>query len=400
MFTGGLALFVAASAACALAPDAGSLIAARAVQGAGAALVIPNALALVSAAFPAERRGSALGILQGITGLAVVAGPVIGGAVAEGIDWEWIFWLNVPIGLAAIPLALARVEESSGGDTALDIGGFALVTGGALGVVWGLVRANSAGWGSPEVVAAVALGAVLLAAFVVWELRAREPMLPMRFFRSRAFSAGNAAVFFLFASLFGAVFFLAQFLQTGLGNSPLEAALRLGPWTGTLFVVAPIAGALADRVGERSLLVGGLTLQAAGMGWIALIAGPGLAYGEMIAPLVVAGIGASMAIPPAASSVMGAVKQEEMGKAAGANSMLRELGGVFGIAILVAVFAGAGSYASPATFSDGFAAAIAVSAALSAVGAIAGLGLPRRARATAAASQPRIVPAVEATAAA
>jgi EmrB/QacA subfamily drug resistance transporter len=380
MFTVGLGLFVTASAACALAPDAGSLIAARAVQGAGAALVIPNALALVSAAFPAERRGSALGILQGITGLAVVAGPVIGGAVAEGIDWEWIFWLNVPIGLAAIPLALVRIEESFGGDTALDIGGFALVSGGALGIVWGLVRGNSAGWGSPEVVAALAVGAALLAAFVAWELRAREPMLPMRLFRSRAFSSGNAGVFFLFASLFGAVFFLPQFLQTGLGQGPLDAALRLGPWTGTLFVVAPIAGALADRIGERPLLVSGLALQAAGMAWIALIAEPGLAYGEMIAPLVVAGIGTSMAIPPAASSVVGAVAPEEVGKAAGANSMLRELGGVFGIAILVAVFAGAGSYASAEVFSDGFAAAISVSAALSLVGAIAGLGLPGRRR--------------------
>jgi MFS family permease len=205
-------------------------------------------------------------------------------------------------------------------------------------------------------------------------------MLPMRFFRSRAFSSGNAAVFFLFASLFGAVFFLAQFLQTCLGNSPLEAALRLGPWTGTLFVVAPIAGALADRIGERPLLVGGLALQAAGMGWIALIAGPGLAYGEMIAPLVVAGIGASMAIPPAASSVVGAVKQEEVGKAAGANSMLRELGGVFGIAIAVAVFAGAGSYASTAAFTDGFGPAMIVSAALALAGAAAATGLPGRRR--------------------
>jgi EmrB/QacA subfamily drug resistance transporter len=393
MFTGGLAVFVAASAACALAPDAGSLIAARAIQGAGAALVIPNALALVSAAFPAERRGSALGILQGITGLAVVAGPVVGGAVAEGIDWEWIFWLNVPIGLAAIPLALTRIRESLGADTALDIGGFALVTGGALGIVWGLVRGNSAGWSSPEVVAAVALGAALLAAFVAWELRAREPMLPMRFFRSRAFSSGNAAVFCLFASLFGAVFFLAQFLQTGLGQGPLEAALRLGPWTGTLFVVAPIAGALVDRIGERPLLVGGLALQAAGMAWIAVIAEPGLAYGEMIAPLVVAGVGASMAIPPAASSVVGAVAQEEVGKAAGANSMLRELGGVFGIAILVAVFAGAGSYASAAAFSDGFAPAMGVSAALSVVGALAALGLPGRRKATGTTLQPQPVPA-------
>ena len=393
MFTAGLALFVAASAACALAPDAGSLIAARAVQGVGGALVITLALALVSAAFPPERRGSALGILQGITGLAVVGGPVIGGAVAQGVAWEWIFWLNVPIGLAAIPLALARIEESFGGDRTLDLRGFALVAGGVLGLVWGLVRGNAAGWGSPEVLAALALGAALLAAFVAWELRAREPMLPMRFFRSRAFSAGNAAVFFLFASLFGAVFFLAQFLQTGLGNGPLEAALRLSPWTGTLFVVAPVAGALADRIGGRPLLVGGLALQAAGMAWIALIAEPGLAYGEMIAPLVVAGIGTSMAIPPAASSVVGAVAQAEVGKAAGANSMLRELGGVFGIAILVAVFAGAGSYASPEAFSDGFAPAIAVSAVLALAGAIAGLALPGRRRATTPALRPQPVPA-------
>ena len=393
MFTAGLALFVAASAAAALAPDAGSLIAARAVQGAGAALVITLALALVSAAFPTERRGAAIGILEGITGLAVVAGPVIGGAVVDGISWEWIFWLNVPIGLAAIPLALARIEESFGGDTALDVGGLALAAGGALGVVWGLMRGNAAGWSSPEVVATLALGAALLVGFVAWELRAREPMLPMRFFRSRAFSSGNAAVFFLFASLFGAVFFIAQFLQTGLGHGPLEAGLLLAPWTGTLFVVAPVAGALSDRIGERPLLVGGLALQAAGMAWIALIAEPGLAYGEMIAPLIVAGVGASMAIPPAASSVVGAVARDEVGKAAGANSMLRELGGVFGIAILVAVFAGAGSYASAEAFSDGFAPAIAVSAALSLAGAIAGLGLPGRSQAT---RRPQPIPAFEA----
>ncbi len=396
MFTAGLALFVAASAACALSPNAGALIAARAVQGAGASLLVPNALALVGAAFPVERRGSALGILQGITGLAVVAGPVIGGAVAQGIAWQWIFWLNVPIGLAAIPLAYARIKESFGSDTALDIRGFALITGGALGIVWGLVRGNSTGWGSAEVVATLAVGAALVGAFGAWELRTREPMLPMRFFRSRAFSAGNAGVFFLFASLFGAVFFLPQFLQTGLGQPPLEAALRLSPWTATLFIAAPIAGALADRIGERPLLVSGLALQAAGMAWIALIATPHLAYGEMIAPLIVAGIGASLAIPPAASSVVGAVTQEEVGKAAGANSMLRELGGVFGVAILATVFTGAGGYASAQAFSDGFAPAIAVSAALSIAGAIAGLGLPRRQPTTKAARQPQPAPALQA----
>ena len=378
MFVAGLALFAATSAACALAPGVGWLIAARAVQGAGAALVISLALAIVSAAYPPERRGAAIGILEGITGLAVVGGPVIGGAISQGLSWEWIFWVNVPIGLAALPLVLARIDETFGSDTALDVRGLALVGGGALGIVWGLVRGNTAGWGSLEVVGALAAGAALVAAFVAWELRTREPMLPMRFFRSRGFSAGNAATFFLFASLFGAVFFFAQFLQTGLGHDPLEAGLRLVPWTATLFFVAPVAGALADRIGERPLVVGGLALQAAGMAWLSLIAEPGLAFREMLAPSIVTGLGASAAIPTSANAVVGTVSVQAVGKAAGANGMLRELGGVFGIAVAVAVFAGAGSYASAVAFSDGFAAAIGVAAALSLAGALTGLALPAR----------------------
>jgi EmrB/QacA subfamily drug resistance transporter len=378
IFAVGLALFVATSAACALAPGVGWLIAARAVQGAGAALVISLALAIVSAAYPPERRGAAIGILEGVTGLAVVGGPVIGGAISQGLSWEWIFWVNVPIGLLALPLVLARIEESFGRDTALDVRGLTLIGGGALGIVWGLVRGNSSGWSSVEVVVALAAGAVLVAAFVAWELRTREPMLPMRFFRSRAFSAGNAATFFLFASLFGAVFFFAQFLQTGLGHDPLEAGLRLVPWTATLFVVAPIAGALADRIGERPLVAGGLALQAVGMAWLALIAEPGLAFTEMLAPSIVTGLGASAAIPTSANAVVGAVSMDAVGKAAGANGMLRELGGVFGIAVAVAVFAGAGSYASAEAFSDGFAAAIGVAAVLSLAGAVTGLVVPAR----------------------
>jgi EmrB/QacA subfamily drug resistance transporter len=394
LYATGLGLFIAASAACALAPDIGWLIAARAVQGIGAALVMPLGLALLSAAFPPERRGTAIGIFSAITGLAVASGPFVGGAVVQGLAWEWIFWLNVPIGLVAIPLVLARMKESHGGDTALDIRGLALVTGAAVGIVWGLVRGNNAGWDSFEVVGALVAGALLLVAFVAWELRAPEPMLPMRFFRSRAFSAGNAAIFFVFASLFGAVFFLAQFLQTGLGYGPLGAGLRLLPWTATFMLVAPVAGSLADRFGERPFMVGGLLLQAAGMGWIGVIAAPGLDYGELIAPLIVAGCGVSMAIPAAQNSVVGSVALEAIGKAAGTNSMMRELGGVFGIAVLVAVFAGAGSYASAGAFSDGFASAIGVTAALSLVGAIAGLGLPGRRTASAAAPR-HAVPALE-----
>jgi EmrB/QacA subfamily drug resistance transporter len=378
LYAVGLGLFAAASAASALAPDVGVLIAARAAQGAGAALILPLGLAILSAAFPPEKRGAAIGIFSAITGLAVASGPLVGGAIVNGLAWQWIFWLNVPIGLLAIPLVLRKIDESYGPDTALDLRGLGLITGGALGLVWGLVRGNQAGWDSAEVIASLTAGALLAAAFVAWELKAREPMLPMQFFRNRAFSAGNAAIFLTFASLFGAVFFYAQLLQTGLGYGPLGTGLRLLPWTATFMTVAPVAGALADKIGERPLMVGGLSLQATGMAWLALIAEPGMAYSQMLAPLLVAGIGISLALPAAQNSVVGSVALEAIGKAAGANSMMRELGGVFGIAIAVAVFAATGGYGSAALFVDGFGPAIGVAAGLSALGAVVGLALPSR----------------------
>ena len=388
MFAAGLALFAVASAACALAPTIGWLIAARVVQGAGAALITTLALALVGSAFAPDRRGRALGVFFSLTGLAVATGPLVGGAVTEGIAWQWIFWLNVPLGLALAPLALARIPEAFGPDAALDLRGLAFVTGGVLGLVWGLVRGNLAGWGSAEVVGSLAGGAVLLAAFVAWELRAAAPMLPMRFFRARAFSAGNGAAFFAVGSLFCGVFFLSQFMQTGLGAGPLGAGLRLLPWTATLFFVAPIAGGLVDRFGERPFLVAGPLLQAAGLGWIALIAEPGMAYGALVAPLMVAGVGVSMSFPAAQNAVVAAVPPEAIGKAAGTNSTMRELGGVLGIAVSVAVFTGAGGYASAQAFTDGFVPAMGVAAGLSVLGALCGAALPGRHRAIAAVPAP------------
>ena len=376
----GLGLFAGASAASALAPSVGILIAARAVQGAGAALLLTLGLTLLSAAFPPEKRGTAIGLFSAVTGIAVAVGPLVGGAIAEGIDWTWIFWLNVPIGLAAIPFVLRRIEESFGGDTGLDVPGLALIGSAGFAIVWGLVRGNSAGWDSLEIIGALAAGVVLAVAFIAWELRAAEPMLPMRFFRSRAFSAGNAAIFLTLASLFGAVFFFAQMLQTALGYGPLDAGLRLMPWTATFITVAPLAGSLVDRFGERRFMVAGLSLQALGMGWIALIADSGLTYSEFLIPSIVAGVGVSMAIPAAQNSVVGSFSLEEVGKAAGANSMMRELGGVFGVAVSAAVFAGAGSFASPEAFLDGFAPAVAVLAAFSALGATVALALPGRSR--------------------
>ena len=381
LYAAGLGLFAAASAACALAPDVGWLIAARAIQGVGAAFVAPLALALATAAFPPERRGAAIGILGAVTGLAVASGPLIGGAVVDGIDWEWIFWVNAPIGLAAIPLALSRIKESFGSDTAVDGRGLVLVTAASFGLVWGLVRGNAAGWASFEVLASLVAGALLPAGFVAWQLRAPEPMLPMRFFRSRAFSAGNAGIFLALASLFGAVFLMAQYLQETLGYGPLETGLRMLPWTGLVMFVAPITGALSDRFGERPFMVGGLTLQAVGMAWIGLIAEPDLAYSELVIPLLISGAGIATAIIAAQSSVVGSVENAAIGKASGTNTMMRELGGVFGIAIAVAVFAGAGSFASPQSFTDGFAPAMGGAAGLAAVGAIVSLALPTRRRA-------------------
>ena len=387
LFIAGIGLFTLASAASALAPGIGWLIAARAVQGAGSAMLMPHALALLSAAYPPQRRARALGVFSGVVGLSILGGPIVAGAVVQGLTWQWIFWLNVPIGLLLIPLVAARIEESFGPRARLDAAGVLLVTGAALGLVWGLVRGNAVGWGSAEVIVPLAAGAVLAGGFVAWELRTGQPMLPMRFFRSRAFSAGNAASFLMFGSVFGTVFFFAQFLQIAHGYGPLGAGLRLAPWTATLSLVAPVAGSLVDRIGERPLVAGGLTLQAAGFGWIALIARPGLSYPALIAPMLLAGIGVSMAMPAAQNAVMGAVPPAAIGQASGTFNMLRQLGGAFGIAILAAVFSAAGSYASPDAFSTGFTRAVGVAALLSLGAAVAGMFLPGR-RGSAAAVPP------------
>ena len=389
IFAIGLGVFAAGSAACALAPNVGALIAARAVQGTGAAMIMPLALALLSAAVPPQRRGWAMGIFGAVTALAAVVGPVLGGAITQGIAWQWIFWVNVPIGLLAIPLALRRLEESYGPRAPLDLPGLALVTGAALGLVWGLVRGSSAGWASPEAAGTLAAGGVLLVAFAAWELRARTPMLPMRLFASRGFSAGNTAVFLWNASLTGAIFFTAQFLQVSLRQDPLGAGLRLLPWGVAPLLIAPWSGRLADRIDERPLVVSGLLLQAAGFAWIATVASPHMAYPALLLPMIISGAGLALALPALTKAVVSPVQPSDIGKATGVFSTMRQLGGAFGVAILAAVFAAAGSYAAPAAFSHGFADAMAAAAGLAAAAAIAALALAgRRNPAPAAPAQP------------
>ena len=380
MFVVGLTIFTAGSAAAALAPSIDVLIAARAVQGLGGAIVLPLTLTILSAAVPAERRGLVLGAWGGISGLAVAMGPLVGGAVVEGISWQWIFWLNVPIGVVLIPLAYFRLRETYGPNDALDLPGVGLASAGLFGIVWGLVRGNQVGWGSPEIVGSLMLGFVVLGLFLLWELRTAQPMLPLRFFRNRTFSSANIASFLMFFGMFGSIFLLAQFFQTVQGYSPLQAGLRVLPWTAMPIFVAPLAGALSDRIGGRPLMATGLALQSVGLAWIAFVSTPTVAYSALVIPFILSGVGMALYFAPVANVVLSAVKPEEEGQASGANNAIRELGGVFGVAVLASVFAHYGGYVSGQSFVDGLTPAIYVGAALVAAGAVASLGIARKRR--------------------
>jgi EmrB/QacA subfamily drug resistance transporter len=400
MFSLGLAIFTLGSAAAALAPSIGALIGARALQGAGGALVTPLTLTLLSEAFPAGRRGVALGIWSGISGLGVALGPVVGGAVVDGISWHWIFWLNVPIGLAVAPLARIRLSESFGPAGRVDLPGLLLASAGLFGVVFGLVRANALGWTSTTVLTSLLGGATLVAAFAAWETRASSPMLPLRFFRSRAFAATNAVSLAMYFGMFGSIFLLAQYFQIVQHYSPLQAGLRTLPWTAMPMIVAPIAGVLSDRIGSRPLMFSGLALQSGALAWLVTVLAPGTPYTSVIGPFILAGAGMAMVFAPAANAVLSAVRPSEAGQASGATNAIRELGGVLGIAVLASVFAAAGGYASPAIFVAGLRPAVVVGAAVLGAGAIAALAVPRlRRRNLAAVGQPQDTPAQVADAA-
>ncbi len=376
MFLAGLSLFTFASACAALAPSTDLLVAARALQGAGAAMVTPLTLTLLAEAFPADRRGLALGVWSGISGSAVALGPLVGGAVVQGISWHWIFWINVPIGLVLVPLAALRLSESHGPYGSLDLPGLALASTGAFGVVFGLVRAQSLGWTSLPILASIAAGIVLLALFVVWERRAPEPMLPMSFFSHRAFAVTNFASLSMFFGMFGSIFFLSQFMQDVLHNSPLEAGLKILVWTGATMITAPLAGIYSQRVGSRPLMLAGLTLQAGALAWLATITSTTTPYGEMIVPFVMAGTGMALVFAPSANAVLSAVLPAQAGQASGATNAIRETGGVLGVAVLASVFTHAGGYDSPQAFVNGLVPALWVGVGMLGAGALAVLLLP------------------------
>lgn len=370
MLTIGLGVFTAASMAAALAPSINFLIAARAIQGIGGAIVLPLTLTITSNAAPPERRGAILGMYGAVAGLAVAIGPLLGGAVTQLASWQWIFWLNVPIGVAVLAL-ISRVGESRGPASRLDLPGLGLVSAGLFGIVFALVRTDTYDWGSTQVLLPLIAGLVLLAAFVAQERRSANPMLPLRLFRNRSFSASNVASMLFSFGMFGSIFLLAQFLQTVQHFSPLAAGLRTLPWTAMPMLVAPVAGPLSDRIGGRPLMVTGLTMQAAGLAWLAIMLSPSVAFASLLGPFILCGVGMSLFFVPVSNMVLSSVRPAEEGVASGTNNGVRELGGVLGIAVLASIFATRGGYASGAAFVAGARPAVVVGAVIVAIGAVA-----------------------------
>ena len=375
----GLVIFTSASAACALAPSSGFLIAARTVQGVGAAIITPLSLTILTSAFRAERRGAVIGIWSGIAGLGAIGGPLVGGAVTQGLSWHWIFWVNVPVGVLALIGSRFVLQESHGPRSRLDVPGLVLVSGASVALVWGLAEASQDGWTSPGIVASLAGGTSLLVAFLSWEARAGEPMIPLSLFRNTTFSAAVGALFLMTASTFGAVFLTSQFFQFALGSSPLGTGLRLLPWTATP-CLSVVAGALSDRIGCRALMVPGLAMMAAGYGWIAVIAGTDAGYGGYVLPFLLAGVGIAMVVPAGSAAALSAVAPEQLGKASGVSNALQRWGAVFGVAIATAVFDARGSLASPEAITNGYRPGLAVAAGLSVIGAVTAVAV-RKARA-------------------
>ncbi|MEU6534943.1 DHA2 family efflux MFS transporter permease subunit [Streptomyces sp. NPDC047000] len=376
LFLAGLTVFTGASAAAAMSSGIDALIAARAVQGVGAAIMMPLTLTLLTAAVPAARRGMAYGIWGAVNGLAVASGPLIGGSLTEHVSWHWIFWLNVPLGVALLPLARLRLAESRGTGAPLDLPGTLLASGGLFGIVYGLVRGPADGWSSSLVLTGLFAGAALLTGFVVYSTRAENPMLPMRLFRSRAFSGINAASLLMFLGMFGSIFLLSQYMQGVLGYSPTEAGLRMLPWTGMPMLVAPVAGILSDRIGGRPVVAAGLFLQAAGLAYTAAVVTADASYGVQLPGLIISGIGMGLYFAPAANLVMSSVRPQEQGIASGANNALREVGGALGIAVMSSIFSARGGYESGQAFVDGLRPALVTGAAVVAVAGVAALFIP------------------------
>ena len=376
VFAIGIAVFGIGSVLAALSTDPGQLIGARALQGLGAAGVMPLSLALLSGAVAPARRPLAIGIWGGVSGLGVAVGPLVGGAIMEGWDWQAIFWINVPVAIIAIPLALVVLRNDFGARARIDVPGAILAAAGVLALVHAIVRGNDDGWDSVGVIAELILGSLLVVAFVLWQARTASPLVPLRLFRDRSFSVTNVIGFAFSFGTFGSVFLLIQYLQVVQGSTPFEAALQTTPWTLAPMFVAPIAGLIAPRVGTRALMVVGLGLQAVALGWIAAIMAPDTPYPTLVVPFLMAGIGMALVFAPSATALLATLGLIDHAKASGVNSTVRELGVALGTAVMTAIFVGAGGALTPDLYVDAARPAVFTGAAVLFVATLVALLLP------------------------
>lgn len=380
VFTIGLLVFTGASLWCGLSDEAWMLITARALQGAGGAAVMPLSLTLLSTSVPERVRPAAIGIWGGVSGLGVALGPLIGGAVVEGLSWQAIFWLNVPIGLLCLPLIRYALPESRGRAQRLDFPGLVLAGVAIFAVTFGIVRGNDAGWTSTEVLGTLIGGTALLAAFVWWESRVAAPLLPLRLFRNPSFTAANLIGLVFSFGIFGAVFILIQFLQLVQGASPLQAGIMTMPWTLAPLVVAPLTGLITPRIGTRPVIITGLTLMAVGLFWIATILTPDLEYARLVPPFMAAGVGMGLVFAPIATATLHQMAPEDQATASGTNATAREIGIALGIASLTAIFTAAGGELTPTGFTDAAIPAARAGGIALVVAAMIGFLIPRHRR--------------------
>ena len=369
----GVLVFTLASIGSALSTSSEALITARALQGFGAAAIMPLSLTLLASAVPPARRAVAIGVWGGVSGLGVALGPVVGGAVVEGVSWQAIFWLNVPVALVAVPLLVVAVRESRGAWQRLDLFGAALLGGAVFLGIWGIVHGNDDGWTDPRVLLPLVVATLLVPAYVLWARGRSYAVLPLRLFRSRSFSVANVIGLFFTIGMFGTVFLLSQYLQIVQGYSPFEAGLRTLPWTAAPMVVAPLAGALAGRTGLRPLLLVGLVLQTVSLVWFAVITENAQAYPSFVVPLLMAGVGMGLTFAPMATSVLEGLPDSDFATASSANSTIREFGVALGIALLTAVFLGNGGTLDPSGYDGAIGPALMTGAAAVGIAAVASL---------------------------
>jgi EmrB/QacA subfamily drug resistance transporter len=339
MFLFGVVVFAVSSAAIGLAPDEGWLVAGRAIQGAGAAFMMPATLSIITVTFPAEERGKAIGTWAGVSALALAIGPVLGGALAEYVSWRAIFFLNLPVAVGAVVVTLFAAQESRDESTehTIDWPGIAALSAGLTALVLALVEGNSWGWGSPEIVALLVTAAVGLGGFALIEPRVREPMVDFSLFRSKTFLGANIVAFIVSFAMFAMFFFIALYLQNILGYSAVEAGVRFLPSTLMIVLIAPVAGRLADRVGPRPLIVIGLMLTTCAL-FLQTRIDVGTGYGLLLPAFILMGIGMALVMSPMSTAAMNSVAPEKAGVGSGILSMSRMVGATFGVAAIGALF--------------------------------------------------------------